>query len=52
MFYDEQEGRVLHWIPLTEIFLPKYKISVDERNEFTRQAKRRLKKLPEAMTLP
>ncbi len=44
MFYDEQEGRVLHWIPLTEIFLPKYKISVDERNEFTRQAKEKAQK--------
>jgi hypothetical protein len=44
MFYDEQEGRVLHWVPVIESILPRLRISVEERNEFTRKAKENAQK--------
>jgi hypothetical protein len=44
MFYDEQEGRVLHWVPVIESILPRLRISVEERNEFIAKAKENAQK--------
>jgi len=39
MFYDEQDGRVLPWLPVIEALLPRVRITVEDRNEFIRNAK-------------
>lgn len=42
-FYDEQDGRVLHYIPLVRDLMPSSKFTLEQRNEFIAKAKENAK---------